>query len=119
MRDALFMTAASLAAVLAASAAFAHTRLEKATPGAQSTVASPSEIRLEFSEGVEPKLTGLTLAGPNGEAALGAPSLDAGHSNVLIVPVNGTLAPGAYVVKWHAVSDDTHRTQGTFGFTVK
>jgi methionine-rich copper-binding protein CopC len=119
MRKPLLTTAVSLALVLAASAAFAHAHLEKATPGAQSTVASPSEIRLVFGEGVEPKFTGLTLAGPGGEAALGAPSVEAGHSNVLIVPVNGTLAPGVYTVKWHAVSDDSHHTQGTFAFTVK
>ena len=30
----------------------------------------------------------------------------------------GPLPPGAYTVEWHAVSVDTHRTEGRFGFTV-
>ena len=49
--------AASLAVVCAATDAFAHAQLEKATPAVGGTVASPSEIRLEFSEGVEPKFS--------------------------------------------------------------
>ena len=39
--------------------------------------------------------------------------------SVLIVPIGTALAPGAYTVHWHAVSVDTHHTQGDFGFTVK
>jgi copper resistance protein C len=38
---------------------------------------------------------------------------------VLIVPISKALAAGAYTVHWHAVSVDTHHTQGTFEFTVK
>ena len=30
----------------------------------------------------------------------------------------GRLAPGSYSVTWHALSVDTHKTQGSFGFTV-
>ena len=109
----------SLAFALIAAPAFAHAQLEKATPAVGSTVASPSVIRLEFSEGVEPKFTGLTLTGPGGAASVGAPSTEAGHQDVLIVPVTKPLSPGLYTVKWHAVSVDTHHTQGTFEFTVK
>jgi methionine-rich copper-binding protein CopC len=29
------------------------------------------------------------------------------------------LKPGVYSVKWHAVTADTHRTQGAFTFTVR
>ena len=111
--------AASLAFALAATSAFAHAQLQKSTPPVGGTVASPTEIRLEFSEGVEPKFSGLTLTGAGGAAALGAPTVEPGHQNVLIVPVAKPLAPGAYTVKWHAVSVDTHHTQGTFDFTVK
>ena len=109
----------SFAFALVAAQAFAHAQLEKATPAVGSTVSPPSAIRLEFSEGVEPKFTGLTLTGAGGAAALGAPSVEAGHQNVLIVPVAKPLSPGVYTVKWHAVSIDTHHTQGTFEFTVK
>jgi methionine-rich copper-binding protein CopC len=119
MRNILLKIAPSLAFAFAASAAFAHAQLESSTPPVGGTVSSPSAIQLVFSEGVEPKFTGVTVTGPGGAAALGAPSVEAGHQNVLIVPVAKSLSPGVYTVKWHAVSVDTHHTQGTFEFTVK
>jgi methionine-rich copper-binding protein CopC len=30
----------------------------------------------------------------------------------------GSLATGTYTVTWHALSVDTHKTQGSFSFTV-
>ena len=48
--------------------AFAHAQLEKATPAVGGTVSSASEIRLEFSEGVEPKFSKVSLTGPSGAA---------------------------------------------------
>jgi methionine-rich copper-binding protein CopC len=112
--------ASSLAFVFATTSAFAHAKLEKAMPPVGGTVASASEIRLTFSEGVEPKFTKVTLTGPGGaNAPLGAPTVEAGDQRVLIVPITKPLAPGAYTVHWRAVSVDTHHTQGSFQFTVK
>ena len=119
MRSILFSVAISLALALAATSAFAHAQLKTASPSPGETVSSPSTIRLVFSEGVEPKFSGLTLTGPGGASTLGAPSVETGHQNVLIVPIAKPLTPGVYTVKWHAVSVDSHRTQGTFAFTVK
>jgi copper resistance protein C len=110
---------ASLALVFAATTAFAHAQLEKATPPVGGTVASASEIRLEFSEGVEPKFTKVSLTGPGGAVPLGAANTAPGNQAVLIVPIARALAAGAYKVHWQAVSVDTHHTQGTFEFTVK
>ena len=56
--------AAALTFACAATAAFAHAQLEKATPAVGGTVASASEIRLEFSEGVEPKFSKVSVTGP-------------------------------------------------------
>jgi methionine-rich copper-binding protein CopC len=110
----------SLAFALGATQAFAHAQLEKATPPVGGTVASASEIRLEFSEGVEPKFTKVTLTGPGGAVApLGAASTESGNQAVLIVPISKPLSAGVYTVRWQAVSVDTHHTQGTFEFTVK
>jgi methionine-rich copper-binding protein CopC len=89
---------ALLAFASAPSAAFAHAQLKKASPPVGGTVSSPSEIRLEFSEGVEPKFSGLTLTGAGGAAALGAASVVAGRQNVLIVPISKPLSPGVYAV---------------------
>ena len=111
---------ASLAFALIATQAFAHAQLEKATPPVGGTVASASEIRLEFSEGVEPKFSKVSLTGPGGAAvALGAAKTEPSNQAVLIVPITKALAAGGYTVHWQAVSVDTHHTQGTFEFTVK
>jgi methionine-rich copper-binding protein CopC len=48
----------------------------------------------------------------------GQPANAPGKRDVLIVPINATLTPGAFTVTWHAVALDTHKTQGTFIFTV-
>jgi copper resistance protein C len=120
MRTFALKLVASLACMLLTTQAFAHAQLEKATPGVGATVASPSQIKLDFSEGVEPRFSGVTLTAADGSSApLGAATVEAGHQNVLVVPIAKPLSPGAYKVHWHAVSVDSHHTQGTFEFTVK
>ena len=109
----------SLAFALIASQALAHARLEKATPAVGGTVASASEIRLEFSEGVEPKFSNVSVSGPGGAVSLGPAKTEAGNPAVLIVPIAKPLVAGAYKVHWQAVSVDAHHTQGTFEFIVK
>ena len=116
----LFVTfAAALAFASVSSAALAHAQLEKATPAVGGTVAGATEIRLEFSEGVEPKFTKVSVTGPAGAVSLGAATTESGNQAVLIVPISKPLSAGAYKVHWQAVSVDTHHTQGTFEFTVK
>jgi copper resistance protein C len=111
--------AAALAFACAPSAAFAHAQLEKATPAVGGTVASATEIKLEFSEGVEPKFSKVSVTGPAGSVPVGAANTESGNQAVLIVPISKPLSAGAYKVHWQAVSVDTHHTQGTFEFTVK
>ena len=118
-RRSIVRIAASLAFAFAAPAAFAHAQLEKATPAVGGAVTSPAEIRLKFSEGVEPHFSGVTLTAEGGAAVpLGKPSVDPADNSVLIVKVGKTLPPGVYTVNWRAVSVDTHHTQGDFQFTV-
>ena len=110
---------ASFAFALIATQAFAHAQLEKATPPVGGTVASASEIRLEFSEGVEPKFTKVSVTGPGGAVPLRAAKTEPSNQAVLIIPISKSLSAGVYKVHWQAVSVDTHHTQGTFEFTVK
>ena len=112
---------ASLAFTMIATAVFAHAQLQKAVPAVGSVVtASPKEIRLKFSEGVEPHFSGIALASASGEAvAVGKPGVDPADNSVLVVAVGHPLKPGLYKVTWHAVSVDTHHTQGSFEFTVQ
>jgi copper resistance protein C len=110
---------ASLAFAMAATTAFAHAQLQKAAPPVGGVVtATPTEIRLKFSEGVEPRFSGITLAAEAGAAqSTGKPALDPADPSVLIVTIGQPLKPGVYTVTWHAVSVDTHKTQGKFNFT--
>jgi methionine-rich copper-binding protein CopC len=113
-------TIASLAFALIATAAFAHAQLQKAVPAAGATVsASPGEIRLKFSEGVEPRFSNIALATQQGAAQpIGKPSVDPADNSVLVATIAQQLKPGVYKVTWRAVSVDTHKTQGSFAFTV-
>jgi len=120
MHKTMLKIATSLAFALAGTQAFAHAQLERATPPVGGTVAPPSEIRLEFSEGVEPNFSGVKLTSANGASVpLGPAKTEAGRAAVLIVPIAKPLSPGVYTVHWRAVSVDTHRTQGDFQFTVR
>lgn len=104
--------------LLGAGQAFAHAQLKGAHPGVGATVSAPRTISLEFSEGVVPSFSGVTLRDGSGKSVtLGKPA-NAGGRATLAAPVLGSLQPGTYTVTWHAVSVDTHRTQGSFRFTV-
>jgi copper resistance protein C len=93
----------------------AHALLEHASPAVGSTVAgSPGSVTLYFTEKLEPKFSGGEVRGPGGTGV----DHGAGVSgNVMRLGV-GALRPGRYSVTWHALSVDTHKTQGSFSFQV-
>ena len=101
--------------------ALAHAHLKSATPGVDDTVtASPAELQLHFTEGIELSFSGATLAGPvKTEVTTGSARLEAGDDTILVVPILGTLNAGTYTVDWHVLSTDGHKSDGTYSFTVK
>lgn len=103
------------------SPAIAHARLIQAAPAIDGVIsAPPAEIRLTFSEALEPKFCAVALSAQDGAIEpLGAPSVDPANAGILIASVKSPLAPGVYKVTWRVVSTDTHRTQGSFSFTLK
>jgi methionine-rich copper-binding protein CopC len=115
-----FPLALLVASTIAPSVAFAHAQLQQATPAVGGTVtSSPKELRLRYSEGVEPRFSSVTLTDGGGTAVpLGRPSTDPQDQTVLVVKLGHALAAGTYAVTWHVVSVDTHKTQGSFDFTV-
>ncbi|MBV8428843.1 MAG: copper homeostasis periplasmic binding protein CopC [Hyphomicrobiales bacterium] len=117
----LTLSTIGLSSLALSPAVMAHAVLVKAAPPVGGTVsASPSDIRITFSEGVEPRFSKISVAGADGHAVeTGAASVDPSNPAILIVPLKTALQPGAYKVTWHAVSVDTHATQGNFSFTVK
>ena len=112
---------AAFLVIASAGTAAAHAHLKTAAPAADSTVATaPSELRLGFTEGVNLRFTGVAVTGPAGAAVPTGTAVSApGDDKVLVVPVPGPLAPGAYKVDWHALATDGHKTEGSYGFTVK
>lgn len=110
------LTIAALAAGL--SSAGAHAFLEHASPPVGSRVATaPATLDLSFTEGVVPHFSSVEVLGPSGQALhTGAPHSGKG-ARELIVPLP-PLAPGQYTVMWHVTSQDTHKTEGRFSFTV-
>jgi len=113
-------TLAVLAISLLATAADAHPKLMSVSPAADvSSRVSPKEIRLNFSEGVIAKFSGLELKDEAGKTiTTGVPVNDTGDRSQLVVPLPSPLTAGRYTVNWHAVSEDTHRVKGEYSFEV-
>jgi len=113
-------TFAFVAVTLMAAAASAHPTLKSASPAADvPSTSSPAEIKLEFSEGVIAKFSGLELKDERGKTiATGVAMVDPKEKR-LLVPVRAPLNPGRYTVNWHVVSEDTHRVQGQYSFRIE
>lgn len=111
-------TIATLIGLLAfAPAASAHAELTGSMPepGAELQDAPP-EIRLTFSDELNPEASGFVLLGPDrGEVATGAVDLEVAERNELSAAVTLT-EPGAYTVDWTAVAADGHPETGSFTF---
>ncbi|HWK94778.1 MAG TPA: copper homeostasis periplasmic binding protein CopC [Pseudolabrys sp.] len=111
------LIAGSLA--LAPVAALAHGHLDHAKPAAGSSGAAPKEVSLWFTEAVEPKFSSIVVEDAKGTAMqIGKAEVAADNKANLTIKVK-PLPPGVYKVTWKILSVDTHRTQGTFSFTVK
>jgi len=112
-----------LASLTISSLASAHAHLESQLPAADSAVSSPKELRLKFSEGVEEKFTKISItsvaaSGKNLVEPVPGIATDPADKKILIVTPAAPLAAGEYKVEWHAVSVDTHKSEGSYSFTV-
>ena len=111
-----------LAAVFGVSAAIsaqAHAFLEHTDPEVgKSTKELPKEVKLTFSEPVEPKFSQVKVFDATGKQVDEKNvHLDPKNAQVLIVSLPDSLGAGTYKVEWWAVAKDTHVTQGNFTFT--
>jgi methionine-rich copper-binding protein CopC len=114
------LAAAGLHALLGVAGAKAHALLESASPAVGGSVSgSPGSIQLQFSQGVEARFSGISVTGPNGERVTTSGATNAGAKNTLRTSLGQKLKPGRYHVHWHAVSVDTHRTEGSYTFEVR
>lgn len=108
---------ASLIIACCSTPAFAHAFLQHAEPGAGAALkAPPRRVALTFSEKLEPVFSGVTVTDSSGRNVEAGAVVIGGNS--MAAPLR-SLPRGSYRVVWHAVSVDTHRTDGAYSFTVK
>jgi methionine-rich copper-binding protein CopC len=111
---------APLAWLIGASAALAHSELRQAQPAPNSRHKSPpSEIKLYFSERLEPVYSTVRVVDAHGaEVDRHDAHVDPLDPLVLRVSLK-PLDPGAYIVNWRTLSLDPHMSQGHFSFQVE
>jgi copper resistance protein C len=112
----LIFVASALLTLSAGSAAQAHAFLDHAEPRVGNKVASPpKEVTLWFTQKLEPAFSSVTVTNAAGQR------VDSGKARVsgnqMSVPLRAGGA-GTYHVSWHALSVDTHTTEGNFTFQV-
>lgn len=100
--------------------AFAHSGLASAAPAPGARISpTPNAVVLTFTEALEPQFSTIEVRNSQGQRVdkAGGHTVPGNHKQ-LIVDLQ-PLPPGVYFVTWHVTSVDTHRTTGTFPFTVK
>lgn len=99
--------------------AFGHAFLDHAAPPVGSTLnAAPDQVRLWFTQGLEPAFSGIEVEDAKGARVdTGKATLDPNDGTLLSVALK-PLGPGTYTVHWHVVSVDSHRTEGSWTFVI-
>ena len=106
-----------VALLLTATSAWAHAFLDHADPKVGSTVhESPAQVTVWMTENLEPAFSKLQVFDANGTEVDKKDTKVNG--NVMMVSVPKLIA-GKYRVSWKVVSVDTHRTSGSFDFSVQ
>jgi copper resistance protein C len=95
----------------------AHAFLDHADPKVGSTIHEPpSQVTVWMTEGLEPAFSKLQVFDANGAEVDKKDTKVTGSTMTVSLP---KLAPGKYRVSWQVVAVDTHRTSGTFEFTIE
>ncbi len=105
-----------LLVALGSAAARAHAFLDHANPLVGSTVATaPREVSLWFTQNLEPAFSSVEVSNAAGTRVdQGKPRIS---GNTMRVGLKA-LGAGTYRVRWHVLSVDTHKTEGSFAFHV-
>jgi copper resistance protein C len=105
---------------LSVSVALGHSSLLRAEPPLESRLKrAPREIKLHFSEELEPAYSWVRVEDPRGSRVdRGESRVDPSNSFVLRATL-GPLAPASYKVIWRVLSVDGHITEGSFSFKVE
>lgn len=94
----------------------AHANMASSSPLSNSELAdAPTEIRITYTEGIDAKLSSMTLWNADGAEIAGEVKSDGDKTLVKSI---SSLPNGVYKVKWQVLSVDTHVTEGSFEFAV-
>ena len=98
------------------SAAHPHAFLDHASPLVGGTVATaPREVVLTFTQNLEAAFSSVQVTDANGARVdQGKPHIS---GNTMRAGLR-SLSSGTYRVRWHVLSVDTHKTEGSFSFRV-
>lgn len=98
----------------------AHTALVSAEPAPDSHLAaSPTRVRLVFTEALDAKLATIALVGSDAKRVKLVVTGDPHDARAIIAePLPSPLPPDHYHVIWHVVSDDGHPVSGSYAFNV-
>ena len=113
------LTAVAAAALMLPAAAWAHAALLRTVPEASRTINSPPpEVRLTYSEPIEPRFAIVSVTDAAGrQVTSGPPGGAPGSPQTLVTPL-GRAPEGWYLVFWRVISADGHPVRGAFTFAV-
>jgi copper transport protein len=113
VRRAIAFLIALFAALVSASAAFAHASLVRAEPADGMILAeTPAALRLTFNEPVTPLV--MRLVAPDGSVR----TVEAAAENATITVKPGGLKRGTHLLSWRVTSADGHPVGGSLTFSV-
>ena len=111
---------ALILALLTSGVVLAHADIMRSDPAANAVLKqAPSQVTIEFTEPVEPRLSRIDVLYDDGSTAdNGDTTRDPNNSNVLQVSLKDSRE-GTYIVSWRALSEaDGHVTSGAFVYSV-
>jgi copper transport protein len=107
------------AALALPASAWAHAALLQTVPlASRTTNTAPTEVRLRYSEPVEPRFAIVSVTDAAGrQVTAGNPSTAPGSPQTLVTPLQ-RVPEGWYLVFWRVISADGHPVRGAFTFAV-
>jgi copper transport protein len=119
VRRACVLAAVVAGALALPAAAWAHAALLKTEPVASRTINTPPpEVRLTYSEPIEPRFAIVSVTNAAGEQVTsGQPQSAPGEPQTLVTPMR-KVPEGWYLVFWRVISADGHPVRGAFTFAV-
>ena len=112
---------AALALGLMPAPALAHLKLQSSVPAQGDTVrTSLTEIRLTFTQAVDPRYTSITLLDSAGQPLeLGTLTpVGEGKTREFVYRLSTPVVSGSFVVRWKTAGADGHVVTGSFDFVV-